>query len=97
MAKTPKAARTSASVRVVPTPPKGATRVTVRVRRTGRSMRMSTSEARALHAIGVVEYIQPNPPPAPPAARPVYARRDLTAAVPPFAVNPYRVKGDGEA
>ena len=82
--------------------PKGAVRVLVRVRRTGRTMRMSSGEARALSALKVVEYVEPAPVVVP---KP-YLRRDMVAqqpfvgasgpevVVPPFFVVK---KGDGEA
>jgi|JI10StandDraft_1071094.scaffolds.fasta_scaffold34873_8 hypothetical protein len=94
--------RANASARVVSTPPKGAMRVTVRVRRTGRTMRMFVGEARALHAIKVIDYIEAAPAPAP-----TYNRRDMVAVKPaavplsiPIIAAPAPVavaKDDGEA
>lgn len=80
-------------------PPKGATRVLVRVRRSGRTMRVSTGEARALHAIRAIEYVAPAPKPAPaPVQRRTYQRRDLTAEPTAGAVLTKReAPGDGEA
>ncbi len=83
-------------------PPKGAVRVLVRVRRTGRTMRMSASEARALHAINVVEYMAAPPPTF---QAPTYTRRDMVAVktsyapivVSVVATAPEVKKDDGEA
>lgn len=94
--------RANASARVVSTPPKGAMRVTVRVRRTGRTMRMSVGEARALHAINVIDYLEAAPAPV---AAPTYNRRDMVAVKPaavpmsiPIVAAPVPVlKDDGEA
>lgn len=68
-------------------------RVTVRVIRSGRMMKMSIGEARALTALRVVEYIDTTP-----VVAPTYARRDMTAVTPGYGpvVFPI-VKKDGEA
>lgn len=68
-------------------------------------MRMSVGEAKALHALKVIEYIDLTPPPAPvkvPPVAPTYTRRDMMAVKP--AAKPAwiplvtkAVKDDGEA
>lgn len=75
------------------------------VRRSKRTMRMSTGEARVLHALGVVDFIEkveraPPAPALPP--RGAYARRDMVASRPPALATPVplatkEAPSDGEA
>lgn len=71
-------------------------RVSVRVRRSGRTMKMSVGEARALVALRVVEYIDTTPAVMPALT---YMRRDVVAMRAGYGsvVFPIVNKDDGEA